>query len=348
MAIAAVSLLAVLSFPAGASADRASSAAAAQSVQTDINNLNVQLAQRVQQYKDASAKLDELNTAIDANQQVLEKTVHDLVVATDVVDKRAAGIYKRGDVSPLEVIFNSKSLSDFAQQLDLLLRIGNRDAKIENQIIAEKKQVDEKVRQLEVQRADQQKQTNDLAAQKNAIDAQITNKTNFLACFLQDIANLDAAEAAAADKRAAAPAQRHTGAKLYDVIPNINSYWNQGSGPLAPGERSDHTQYAGGHGVWLTEYNTDAFDLMCGDGVTVSAAHSGTVTYVGYERGGVTIVEGSGFATTYAHSAPYTVQGQYVTAGQAIAQTDAGFGHVHFELVDNGVAVPAGDYYSYF
>ncbi len=343
MAVVAISLLTVLSLPSGALADRDASNAAAQGVQNDINTLNVQLAEKVQQYSDASAKLDELNASVDQNQQALEQKVGELVKASNILDKRAIGIYKRGSVSSLEVIFNSKSLGDFVQQLDLLTRVGDRDAGIVTQVEAQKKEVEGRAKELAAQKKDAQKLTDDLAAQKDAIDAQLTDKTNVLASILTDIANMDAAEAAAAAKRRAQPGTHRGGAKLYDVIPGLAGYWGEGSGPLGAGEYSDHGP--AGHGVWL---GGDAFDLMCGDGVPVYAAHSGTVTEIGYGRGGWTVVSGEGFETCYAHSDPLTFVGQYVGAGDHIATTGSGFGHLHFELIDNGDGVPAGDYASYF
>jgi peptidoglycan hydrolase CwlO-like protein len=343
MAAVAISLLTVLSLPASASADKAASSAEAQSVQNDINSLNVQLAEKVQQYSDASAKLDELNASVDANQATLAETVRQLVAASSILDKRAIGIYKRGSVSSLEVIFNSKSLGDFVQQLDLLTRVGDRDAGIVKQVEAQRRDVEGKAKQLAAQKKEQQKMTDDLAAQKDAIDGQLTDKTNVLASILTDIANMDAAEAAAAAKRRATPGTHRGGARLYDVIPGLSGYWSEGSGPLGSGEWSDHGP--AGHGVWL---GGDAFDLMCGDGVPVYAAHSGSVTEIGYGRGGWTVVSGEGFETCYAHSDPLTFVGQYVSAGDHIATTGSGFGHLHFELIDNGEAVPAGDYVNYF
>ncbi len=339
MAVMAISVLMVVSVPGQALADKSSKSADQQSVQSDINQLNVQLAEAVKQYDDASAKLDDLNASIDRNQQQLQVTVSELVKASDILDKRAIGIYKRGSVSSLEVIFNSKNLGDLVEQLDLLTRIGGRDAIIVKQVDAQKRQVETKAKELDAQRKEQEKMTNNLAAQRDAIDAQLTDKTNVLASILQDIANLDAEEAAAKAKHISQPGSHRGGARLYDVIPGLAGYF----GEYAPGEYSDHGP--AGHGVWL---GGDAYDLMCGDGVPVYAAHNGTVTEIGYGRGGWTVVSGEGYQTCYAHSDPLTFVGEYVSAGTHIATTGSGFGHLHFELIDNGEGVAAGDYPSYF
>ena len=336
MAVMAISLLMALftpGTPAGQAADRTD----AQNVQNDINNLNVALAEAVERYDEQSAKLDELSAQIDQNQAELEKTVSELVKASDVLDKRAIGIYKRGDVSSLEVIFSSRSLSDFIQQLDLLTRVGDRDAEIVEQVETQKKLVEAKARELDGQHKQQESLTNDLADQRDAIDAQLSDKTNVLASILQDIADMDAAEAERAARQRSQPSNR--GTTLWAVIPGLGGYW----GDYGSGEWSDHGGY--GHGCWL---GGDAYDLMCGDGVPIYAAHAGTVTEIGYGRGGYQVISGNGFETCYAHADPYTYVGQHVGGGENIGMTGSGFGHLHFELIDNGEGVPAGDYSSYF
>ncbi len=337
MAILAISVLTTMFAPTGTPVGLADSRTDAQNVQNDLNNLNVQLAEAVDRYDRESANLDELNASIDQNQANLRATVSELVKASDILDKRAIGIYKRGDVSSLEVVFNSKSLGDFLQQLDLLTRIGDRDAAIVEQVEAQKKDVEAKAKALDAQQKEQERLTEDLANQRDAIESQISDKTNVLASILQDIADMDAAEAARAAKQRSKPSNK--GRTLYDVLPGLGAYW----GDYAPGEWSDHGP--SGHGVWL---GGDAYDLMCGDGVPVYAAHSGVVTEIGYGRGGWTVVSGGGFETCYAHADPYTYVGQSVSGGENIAVTGSGFGHLHFELIDGGEGVPAGDYPSYF
>lgn len=343
MAILAISVLTAMFAPTGSPVGLADSRTDAQNVQNDINSLNVQLAEAVARYDGEAARLDELNATIDQNQADLQTTVGELVKASGILDKRAIGIYKRGSVSSLEVIFNSKSLNDFLQQLDLLTRIGDRDANIVEQVEAQKKEVEAKARELDAQHKEQERLTEDLANQRDAIDSQLSDKTNVLASVLQDIANLDAEEAARAAKGRSTPSNRggpsSRGTTLYNVIPGMGGYM----GDYGPGEWSDHGP--AGHGVWL---GGDAYDLMCGDGVSVYAAHSGVVTEIGYGRGGYQIISGGGFETCYAHADPYTYVGQQVSGGENIGVTGSGFGHVHFELIDGGEAVPAGDYPSYF
>ncbi len=312
----------------------------AQNTQNDINNLNVQLAEAVNRYSDASNRLDDLNAQMSQNQQDMDASARDLAKSLHILNKRAAGIYKRGNVSSLEVLFNSKSIDDLVQQLDLLSRVGNRDGVVVKQVEAQKKAIEVKARELAAQRQEQQKLTNDLSAQRDAINAQLGDKQNVLASILADLVTLDDP---GRDRPQAPPYQKTPGATLTNPLPGGD--WGQ----LAPGESSDHYKYGGsGHGVWLYEYSNsgsaDAMDIG-GPGDIVYAAHSGTVIWSSGSSSGVTIIQGGGYITCYAHSEPFYGEGASITEGQAIASVNL---HLHFELLDNGNYVPAGSFQTYF
>jgi peptidoglycan hydrolase CwlO-like protein len=321
----------------------AASSSEAQSVQDEINNLNVQLAEAIDRYDEQAAKLDELNASIEANQNDMDATARELGRSITILNNRAVGIYKRGDVSSLEVIFNSKNFNDFITQLDLLTRVGDRDAVIVKEVEKQKTAIEAKAKKLDEQRKTQEALTNDLSAQRDDIDAQLSDKENVLASILEDIAAMDSAEAQRASRRSRERGARRSGASLTNPLPGGS--W----GELSPGEESDHYKYGGsGHGVWLYEYSnegmSDAIDIG-GPGDIVYAAHSGTVIWTTSGSSGVTIIQGEGFMTCYAHSTPFYGAGDFVYAGQAIAEVNL---HLHFELLDGGEYVPAGDFQTYF
>ncbi|QBR73305.1 M23 family metallopeptidase [Microbacterium sediminis] len=95
-------------------------------------------------------------------------------------------------------------------------------------------------------------------------------------------------------------------------------------------------------------------DMAAGCGAPIYAAHSGTVTYAGYNGGYgnyVRIDHGGGVATGYGHSSRILVGwGQWVNAGQVIAyegQTGNSFGcHLHFEVYVNGATVNPSNFMS--
>jgi len=339
-AVTAVMIIIALWQPASPAAGLAASSSEAQNVQNEISNLNVQLAEAVDRYDKQAARLDELIGAIEQNQNEMDVAAKDLGRAITILNDRAVGIYKRGDVSTLEVIFNSKNFNDFVTQLDLLTRVGDRDAVIVKEVEAKKRQIEAKARELDKQRKDQEVLTNDLADQRDAIDSQLADKENVLASILEEIEAMDAAEAERASRRSRERGARRSGASLTNPLPG------GGWGDIAPGEESDHYKYGGsGHGVWLYEYSNsgmaDAIDVG-GPGDTVYAAHSGTVKWA---SSSVTIIEGDGFITCYAHSTAFNSTGDYVVEGQAIASVEM---HLHFELLDGGEFVPAGDFQTYF
>ena len=81
-------------------------------------------------------------------------------------------------------------------------------------------------------------------------------------------------------------------------------------------------------------------DLFCNPGATVVAAHSGTVTFAGWDGAygnSVVIDHGNGLFSRYAHLASLSVStGQSVSAGQAIGVSgttgNANGEHLHFEI----------------
>lgn len=342
-AVLAVTILIALWQPVTAPAGLAVSSSEAQNVQNEINNLNVQLAEAVDRYDEQAAKLDELNASIEANQNDMDTAARELGRSIAILNNRAVGIYKRGSVSSLEVIFSSKNFDEFVTQLDLLTRVGDRDAVIVKEVEKQKVAIEAKAKKLDEQRKQQESLTNDLAAQRDEIDAQLADKENVLASILEDIAAMDAAEAERTSRRSRERGSRRSGASLTCPLPG------GGWGEYYPGEESDHYKYGGsGHGVWLYEYSSegmsDAIDVG-GPGDIVYAAHSGTVIWTSSGWGGVTIIQGEGFTTCYAHSTPFYGSGEFVYAGQAIAEVDM---HLHFELLDGGGYVPAGDFQTYF
>ncbi len=312
----------------------------AQDVQSEISQLNIELAQALDEYAEASERLDQLNEEIWASEQELEEVAGELGRSIQILNKRATGIYKYGSVYSIEIILESKNINDLIERLNLLTRVGNKDADVVREIEAQKRVVEEKARILNAQREEQKALTEQLRAQKDEIDSKLGDKTDVLASIIQDITSLEEEEAqrAAEAARNRGSGRRNPGATLYSPITGAG--WSD----FAPGEWSDHGP--AGHGVWL---GGDAYDVMCGNGVVVYAAHSGTVTEVagGNNRYGWTVIEGSGFATCYAHAEPYFSVGSSVVAGEPIAIVQ-GFGHLHFELIDGGGAVPAGDYQFYF
>jgi murein DD-endopeptidase MepM/ murein hydrolase activator NlpD len=314
----------------------------AQDVQNEINNLNVDLAEAVNRYEDEAARLDELNAAIDRNQQDMDNTARELAKSMRILNNRAVGIYKRGEVSSLEVLFNSKDIDDLVQQLDLLTRIGDRDGMVVKQVEAQKKQIEQTAKELNKQRDEQKRIADEMASQREQIESQLGEKENVLASILSEIAEIDAAAAERAS-RSHDRSGRRSGASLTCPLPGGGWY------DYAPGEESDHYKYGGsGHGVWLYEYSndgsSDAIDIG-GGGDIVYAAHSGTVIWSSGSSSGVTIIQGGGFITCYAHSEPFYSEGDYVNEGQAIAEVNL---HLHFELLDGGSFVPAGDFQTYF
>lgn len=313
--------------------------------------MNGDLQQRIDEYNSASVRLDQLNEDIHTNQKHLEETARQLARSIKILNKRASGIYKYGDTSSLEVIFGSKSIGDLIELLDLLKRVGTRDSEIVRTVENTKTEIEDRSRELSLQRTEQESLAEQLTQQQAELNKMIGDKSNVLASIQQEVAVLEAQEAARQAARPHAPDnQPQPGGNTTPppsgggvLFPPLGDATWAYLGIYAPGESSDHGGYH--HGTWL---GGDAFDMGT-DGMIVYASHSGTVRTVSPVRdvGYYIILSGDGFTTCYAHIESFVSPGDYVIQGQPIAVT-SGAGHLHFELNDNGTPVVAGDMQFYF
>ncbi len=343
-------LIAFLAFPVHASADLDSKKGDAQNVQGEIDQLNADLQQKIDDYNSTSERLDQLNEEIDINQRQLEKTARELARSIKILNKRASGIYKYGDTSSLEVVFGSKSLGDLIERLDLLKRVGTRDSDIVRTVTDTKTEIEDRSKELSLQRTEQESLAQQLTAQQAELNKMIGDQSNVLASIQQEISVLEAQEQARRASQPHAPDNQQPGGNTTappsgsgTLFPPLgDATWGY-LGIYAPGESSDHGSYH--HGTWL---GGDAFD-MGSDGMIVYASHSGTVRTVSSVRdaGYYIILSGDGFTTCYAHVESFVSRGDYLVQGQPIAVTN-GAGHLHFELNDNGIPVVAGDMQFYF
>ncbi len=331
-------------------ADLDSKKGEAQSVEGEIDQLNSDLQQKIDEYNSASMCMDQLNEEIDDNQKHLEKTARQLARSIKILNKRASGIYKYGETSSLEVIFGSKSIGDLIERLDLLKRVGNRDSEIVRGVENNKTEIENRSRELSLQRTEQETLAEKLTQQQAELNLMIGDKSNVLASIQQEIAVLEAQEAARLAARPHAPDNQQPGGNTTPppsgggvLYPPLGDATYAYLGIYAPGQPSDHGGYH--HGTWL---GGDAFDMGT-DGMIVYASHSGTVRTVSPVRdvGNYVILSGDGFTTCYAHIEPFVSVGDYIIQGQPIGET-SGAGHLHFELNDNGTQVVAGDMQFYF
>jgi cell wall-associated NlpC family hydrolase len=130
---AAIATVLILSTPGPASATpstpeieaKQEEAAAAEA---KLDELQAQLELRSEEYLAIDEELQQTRADLEASKQELTEADAALGTANDILEKRAAGIYRNGGVGMLEVLLDTNSFEDFITRMDFLRRLNVSDA----------------------------------------------------------------------------------------------------------------------------------------------------------------------------------------------------------------------------
>jgi murein DD-endopeptidase MepM/ murein hydrolase activator NlpD len=263
-------------------------------------------------------------------------------------------LYENGEPSSLEVVFNSKSVTDLidaAQVLDSLNaqdrsiagQVGNAKERVRKQrevtkrfrslAAAEVRTIGVRTNQVRALRDQLLASENRLAAARVAKRDALRNVKESKAEYLHEVAGLQAASAALGSQIRSA--QSSYSYSPGDTSPSAAGFIWPVNGPV--------TSPFG----WRWGRMHEGIDIGVGYGTPIHAAASGRVIYAGWMSGYgnlVAIDHGRGISTAYGHQSQITVSvGQIVSQGQTIGYvgcTGHCFGpHLHFEVRINGSPV---------
>lgn len=344
------------------SSEAANAQNAADSLSLQIQVTEEQLALVAYQIDETQSLVDSLNTQVAAEQQQLVKAE-----ATYAADLRMT--YRFAQLSPLEMLLSSSSLTDFANRVQAMIFVARTDKQLVGQIdalkaatladkgqadlhakeiVGLKKQIEEQQKVLETQRADYQ------AAARTAV-ASIGEQASLRSQAAQDKANAEAQARAAQSQyeQLATELALRSGlgifaGKLY--LWPVNGVLTQGFGAT----RFTGEPPAWYGGVYYPHFH-NGIDIAAPMYTPIRAPAAGQVVTVGkpYASYGdyaevIIIAHGSNFSTLYGHLddsvRPPTVRvGQHVNAGDVIGYVGmTGFTtgpHLHFMTISGGRAV---------
>jgi murein DD-endopeptidase MepM/ murein hydrolase activator NlpD len=272
----------------------------------------------------------------------------------DRLGNRLVDLYENGEPSSLEVLFNSKSVSDLIDAAQVLDSIGAQDRSIAGQVgsakervrrqrestkrfrslaAAEVRTIGIRTNQVRALRDQLLASENRLAAARVAKREALRNVKESKAEFLHEAAGLKAASASLASRIRSA--QSSSSYSPGDTTPSAAGFIWPVNGPV--------TSPFG----WRWGRMHEGIDIGVGSGTPIHAAASGRVVYAGWMSGYgnlVAIDHGRGISTAYGHQSSIAVSvGQIVSQGQTIGYvgcTGHCFGpHLHFEVRINGSPV---------
>jgi len=300
-------------------------------------------------------KLDRLTELFQVQTQRFHFYRREYEALIDRLGNRLVDLYERGEPSALEVVFESKSVTDLIDQAQVVQSLGAQDTSIAAQVGTAKERVKAQrehtkrfrslvaaeLRTIAV-RTNQVRALRDrLLASQNQLAAARANKRDALqnvkeskAEFLHEAAGLQAASASlAAQIRSAQSTSSYSAPS--DTTPSAAGFIWPVNGPVTSG-----------FGMRWGRMH-EGIDIGVGYGTPIHAAAAGRVVYAGWMSGYgnlVAIDHGGGISTAYGHQSSIAVSvGQIVAQGETIGYvgcTGHCFGpHLHFEVRIKGAPV---------
>jgi murein DD-endopeptidase MepM/ murein hydrolase activator NlpD len=344
--------------------------AKANAAQTQAEQLGYEIQITEEQLQLVSFQLDETNALVSSLQSQVDAENQQLAQREDLYAKHLRTTYRQAQISPLEMLLSSQSLSDFASRIQAMVIINRQDVQLASEIKMMRDEAAANVGLTQEKAAEMVGLQDQITQQRAALAAQKTRYDQLIKEAQSQIDNAAAQRDAAAAERnsqlGAAAQQNAQTAALNRQLQDAEAQYEQLAALAAA--RSGLGVYTGGKlPIWpLRGVITSPFGARWGgfhNGLDIAApmyspivaAAAGRVTTVGkpYLASGdtatvVIIAHGNNFSTLYGHlddrvHPPIVQVGQYVSAGQVIAyegMTGWTTGpHLHFMTIVNGRAV---------
>jgi peptidoglycan DL-endopeptidase CwlO len=171
--------------------------AQAEDVLEQIREIDSQLSHAAEAYNLASLRLERLDADIDANARHLRIARSSLKNSQATLSRRLVALYVNGGrATGLDVLLGAESLDQLLNRLDAVDRVTDQDAGVLRQLKRSKAEVQARKLRLRQARAAQAREVEERAAQRSAIEAQLREREQMLASVRDEIARLEAAEAA--------------------------------------------------------------------------------------------------------------------------------------------------------
>jgi len=349
--------------------------AKADAAQSQAEQLGYEIQITEEQLQLVSFQLDETNALVSSLKSAVDAENRQLSQREDLYGKHLRTTYRQAQISPLEMLLSSHSLSDFASRVQAMVIINRQDVQLANEI-----------RTMRDETAANVALTQDKAAEITGLQEQITQQRAALAQqkarydqLIKEAQTAIASTAGERDQQAAlrnaqlgaAAKQTQETANLNKLLQDAEAQYEQLAALAAA--KSGLAVYTGGklpiwplRGVLTSPFGArwggfhNGLDIAAPMYTAIVAAAPGRVTTVGkpYLASGdtatvVIIAHGSNFSTLYGHlddrvHPPIVKVGQMVSAGQVIAyegMTGWTTGpHLHFMTIVNGRAVDPRPY----
>jgi cell wall-associated NlpC family hydrolase len=218
-----IALVAALALVGGVAADPDkidAKRAEAESVLSQIHDLDLELELAIDEWNGANVRLDQIEAELEVNTRRLEVAKASLRKAHATVERRLVTLYQGGEVDVVEVILGATSFDDLLDGLDTASRVAEDDARIAEEVQRSKAEVAQRQATLEQARKKQQEVVAQRAARREEIENGLAERRALYASVREEIAVLEEEEqqrqallAAQAQRQAAAIERRQARAQ---------------------------------------------------------------------------------------------------------------------------------------
>lgn len=201
MALAACAMVSLVLVPTGMRAqtagDIASKSQQAAQIAAEINALDSQLGIASEAYNRVKVDLDAITAKVNETQKRLSEIKESLKKRRDILNQRAASMYKDGRTSLLEVLLNTSDFGEFLERAEYVSRVARNDAELIDRIKSTKESVELLERQYSESRRQQEGLVQQAMTQKTGIENKLSERQRLLTSVNQDIQKLLAEQVSA-------------------------------------------------------------------------------------------------------------------------------------------------------
>lgn len=151
-------------------------------VMKEVQELVVQISEYETQITELDTQIGDIQTNIETTTEKLAKTEKDLEEKQKLLDERLVALYESGSTRYIDVLLNSKGITDFISNYYLIEELAEHDTelietvrKTKQEIEETKKQLEESKQQLETAKQEQVAKQNALAVVRDEKTAKVAN-----------------------------------------------------------------------------------------------------------------------------------------------------------------------------
>ena len=334
-----------------------------------VRQLDQEMAAISSQLEELSGQIADKESEIAVTQEELSAAQEAEVQQYDAMKLRIKYMYEKGDTTFIDLILESKSISQLLNRAEYISQISQYDRQMLDEYAATRQTIADNEAKLESERADLLALQESTQAKHNSVEellaakeeqlksyeTQIASAQSQINAYEQDLAAQESKirqieeEMQKAEEEARKKAESSGTSYTVKSLGNTKFIWPCPSSSRitsAFGGRESPTEGASS--------NHQGIDIGASTGSDIVAAADGVVTIATYSASAgnyVMLSHGGGVSTVYMHCSSLNVsEGQSVTQGQVIAKVgstgDSTGPHLHFGIRSGGSYVNPSNYVS--